>query len=263
MPQGAFVLQRDTEVPRFFDIRTRAGIDAPEDQLTLAMEIDRTRFQLDQLYPHSTEGNAEAKRQIGALFGIASLGLVGDHAQPAVASRALQNLKDEVLLREAGRVKNNYMGKLGYTAFALGLIALYCWCIALIFDLTGNDPGGERGWSKPWQTFALLWMGCMAGVWISFGARKTIFRFEDLTLLEADRVEPALRLMFAGIITSGMGAAFYIRMVEVNVGNVSTAHLALPENPMLALFLGFVFGFSELMLPQEFSKQAKMFFSQK
>ena len=153
-------------------------------------------------------------------------------ARPAqLAVRALQNLKEEIVLRETGRVKNRYITRLGGAACICSLLSVIIWGIAYVLDwrMLEFQP---HNWSQAWQTFALLGTGCMFEVWISFGARKTIFRFEDLAAPEADAMEPCVRLLFAGIIA--MGAAFYMRIIEIYIGTFSTAQLEYPPDPLLA-----------------------------
>jgi hypothetical protein len=66
--------------------------------------------------------------------------------------------------------------------------------------------------------FFALWSGCMAGVWLSFGARKATFKFEDLHIPEQDRLAPVIRLFFVGLLTIILGFAFSVGAVAVNIG---------------------------------------------
>jgi hypothetical protein len=55
----------------------------------------------------------------------------------------------------------------------------------------------------------------MAGVRLSFGARKTSIRFEDLHILEEDRLEPLVRLVFAGLLTLVLALLFSTQAVTI------------------------------------------------
>jgi hypothetical protein len=117
--------------------------------------------------------------------------------------------------------------------------------------------GVGNPWATPLSCFALLWLGCMAGVWLSFGYRKTLFQFDDLIVIEADRLEPTVRLVFAGLMTLLIGAFFYKKAITIVVGEVSTAQIA--DDPMIALILGAVCGFSELVLGTKVAQRAGAF----
>ena len=143
----------------------------PESQLELRDEVDKTLTTLRLLFADDKERFEEYFR---SLLALAQLGLVGDSANPKLAMRALASLKNEVLAREGARVKNQYMKKLGFASLVLGVPTLL---IASIVSSCFPDYGQLSG-------FLYLWGSCMAGVWLSFGARKVILSFDELAILE-------------------------------------------------------------------------------
>jgi hypothetical protein len=104
------------------------------------------------------------------------------------------------------------------------------------------------------MSFLLLEAGCMAGVWVSFGARKTVLAFEDLHILEQDRLEPIVRLIFAGLLTLILGLLFSTQAIEVTLGAIKSAEFV--NHPAIALLFGLLSGFSEQALSAQVGKQA-------
>jgi hypothetical protein len=105
--------------------------------------------------------------------------------------------------------------------------------------------------------FLLLWIGCFAGVWLSYGIRKTTFSLADLTRSDDDRLEPQIRLVFAGLLTMLIGMLFALGLVELSVGSVSLTDIT--TSPLLAFLVGAFCGISELALPVSLGKQATRF----
>lgn len=243
MAQGAFIVSRDTHDPRDirFEVNGAYAGDIPEEQLDLRDEVDRALLVLRHLFP---EGDARFEMPFRSLLSLSQLGLVGPAAQPTLAGRALAALKAEVTVREAGRVKNQYMKRLGLRAVLLGAPALLLGGVLLLWaDL---DPALSH--------FLFLWAGCMAGVWLSFGARKMRLAFEELHVLEEDRLEPMVRLVFAGVLTLFLGLLFATGMVAVVVGEVSTA--AVNTDVRVSLLIGLACGLSEQVLSTKVTQQA-------
>jgi hypothetical protein len=246
---GAFVVSRDAEEPRDIRFEIAAGKGPPsKEQVALKADIESVLTVLRLLFSDKNEFETYFR----PLLSLAQAGLVGDHAQPEVAAGALTALKNEIVAREGGKVKNRYMKTLGLRALYLGgsvlivAIALYA-----IPRLRGWMPGADF---IVFNNFLFLWSGCMAGVWSSFGVRKTLLRLEDLPILEEDRLEPKIRLIFAGLLTMMVGLFFSLKVVTINLGPITTDQIN--TNVKLALLIGLLGGFSEKALSSAVAKQA-------
>ena len=248
MAEGFFVVSQDPADKRniLFQTKTGGGVP-PEDQLSLKAQVEQTLVVLQMLFEQDENKFSQV---FHPLLSLAQCGLVGNSAQPEVARPALVQLRAEVVAREAGNVKNKYLRQLGVRAawFAGPSVILG----AILFCKLGMNP---------WSSFCALWTGCMAGVWLSFGARKTVLGFDDLNILESDRLEPSIRLIFAGLLTMILGLLFFKKAVVVTVGAVTTSDLA--TDIPVALIIGCLAGFSELALPGKVAKQAALFLDQK
>jgi hypothetical protein len=248
MAKGAFVVFQDTQNPRDIHFEVRSTESVPEDQLSLRDGIDRTLTVLQMLFP---EPHGRRYREYyQPLLSLAQAGLVGDTAQPGLAARALVTFREEVTAREAGKVKNKYMRILGKYALWLGGLPLLAG-----LSISHSRPGAVLG------SFLLLWSGCMAGVWLSYGARKTLFRFEDLNIPEEDRLEPWVRLIFTGLLSLAFGLLFSTGAVSVTIGKISTEEFV--GKTQVALLIGLILGFSEQTLPTALAARAASFFPSK
>jgi hypothetical protein len=97
----------------------------------------------------------------------------------------------------------------------------------------------------------------MAGVWLSFGARKTYFKFEDLHIPEQDRLEPLIRLFFAGLLTMMFGLMFSTHALTITIGGVDSSQFT--SSPEIAILIGMLCGFSEQALSSQLTKHASSF----
>jgi len=242
MAKGLFVVSRDKDNPRDILFNTRNNITEldDEDQLSLRDEIDRTLAVLRILFKDDDEN---FNYYFSPILSLAQAGLVGDNAAPKVAKRALNELKNEIVAREGGKVKNKYMKELGKKALSLAIPAVI---IAIVLDFFTILPSIV--------VFLFLWSGCMVGVWLSFGVRKTILKFENLAVIEEDRLEPTIRLIFTGLLTTMIGLLLFTEVIKINVGSVSSTDLS--SNISVAILIGMICGFSEKALPDKIKEQA-------
>ena len=241
---GSFIVSRykDDESEILFQLAP--GVEekgVPEDQLALKAEVEAALVTLKLLFE---DDQRTLEHYFQQLLSLAQVGLVGAAAQPAAAKRTLQSLKEEVVSREGGKVKNKYMILLGAHAAGWALVGLLVYAG---YSMSGNPDSLIAN-------LALLWVGCMVGVWISYGYRKTTLGFADLAIPEADRLYPSVRLVFAGLLSLFVGFAFYKKVLILNIGDISSQSIA--SDPIVALIIGTMCGVSELALPSKVVKQA-------
>lgn len=240
--QGWFTVAQDAQDERDIAFGLVPGLqgEPPEDQLSLKSDVEATLTSLRLIYLHD---DASYKQFFRQLLALAQAGLVGPHAQPIVATRALLSLKADVVAKEGAKVKNRYMRELGRTALVLAAVPLAIYVVIGLLDLDSAVRG-----------FALLWVGCMAGVWLSYGYRRATITFADLAIPESDRLEPFMRLCFAGVLTEAIGLMLFKQVISVEIAGLATASLA--TDPAVALIVGLVCGISELVLPGKVAKRA-------
>ncbi len=203
---------RDTENHKDIHFKQIALADdeaIPDEQLKLRDDVDSVQTTIRMLFEDHQEKFEEYFR---SLLSLAQLGLVGTSANPSLATRALSSLKQEIIAREGGRIKNQYMKELGKTSLVFGLPALLIGVLLhqFVIDLVVL------------KSFLFLWVGSMAGVWLSFGTRKIELSFEELNILEKDRLSHSIRLIFAGILTIVIGLLISTKAVTLELGGLST-----------------------------------------
>jgi hypothetical protein len=249
MAKGCFVVSRDPQNARDIDFSLLPAVGpVPDEQLRLRDEVDHVLTVLRMLFD---EKDTRYEEYFRPLLSLAQAGLVGDSAQPELGLRALTSLKGDVTSREGGRVKNKYLKVLGYQALIVGGPALL---LGLGAAFVVQDQPLVRN-------FLFLWAGCMAGVWLSFGARKTVFAFDDLHIPEQDRMEPLVRLVFAGLLTVIIGLLFSTHAVEVTLGAIKSSDLE--KRSDVAILIGMLCGFSEKALSSQVGRQASALLAEK
>lgn len=243
MAKGAFIVAPDPGNPKdiLFKVASEDVKEIPEDQLLLRDEVDRALTVLRTAFRDDEKRFAHYYRQ---LLSLAQTGLVGNAAQPEFARRALLVLKGDIVASEGSAIKNRYMKVLGSRALTLAVPGVM-W--SLITDLFSADK-------MVIGYFGLLWAGCMSGVWLSFGARKTVIEFEHLHIMEEDMLEPYVRLAFAGLLTIIVGLLFSTKAVTVTMGSLTSADIV--SRPDVAILIGMLCGFSEKALSTKVASQA-------
>lgn len=104
--QGYFVVSENKD--ELFDIKCElhpehAKESIPTEQETLYTEIESTNNIIKSL--HNTKDEIKSK-YFNKLLSLSQAGLVGETAQPNLASKSLIKLKDEMVLVEGQRIKN-------------------------------------------------------------------------------------------------------------------------------------------------------------
>ncbi len=249
--KGYFIVFRDTEHKddiHFRQIELSGDESIPEEQLQLRDEVDKASTSIRMIFLNEPE---KFEQYFRSLLALAQLGLVGDSANPNLAARALASLKHEILAREGGRIKNQYMKVLGKYALAFGVPVLI---LAVLVNIFFNEQ-------TLLQSYLFLWVGCMAGVWLSFGSRKIELKFEELNVLEKDRLNPSIRLIFAGLLTIVVGLLISTESVVFELGGLSTSQFQ--TNIQVALLIGILCGISEQVLSTKISQHASDFIGAK
>lgn len=212
----------------------------PAAQRELKNEAERALRIINALY-HRTADTRKREEAVAKLTALCQVGLVGKEASPSVARDALRALESDIVEREAGPIKNHYMRKLGLWAggFALASGAAYFFC--------DHFPSVPFEQIYRYRTMFLLWSGAMVGSWASFASRKIILQFSDLVALEEDRIEPPLRLLFAGILTVILALSFATGVADVTIGDFQAS--AAMQSGAIAFLLGAFAGLAEKILP--------------
>lgn len=213
--QGCFVVAQNKDEK--FDIKCElhpeyAKETIPIVQESLYVEIENTNNVIKSL--HNTKEDVKSK-YFNKLLTLSQAGLVGETAQPSLASKSLDRLKEEMILVEGQRIKNDYMKKLGIKVVILCCIAFALYLLFSYWKITNSIA-----------MYSLCFIGALIGTWVSFGARKFSITFEQLSLIEEDMMSPWIRLFYIGICSIIFLLFLNTQIINIGVGNVSTTTIA-------------------------------------
>jgi uncharacterized membrane protein YqjE len=213
-------------------------------------DIERTLSLILSIYarPHDISKRDEAAAK---LLKLAQLGLVGPSPATSEAIAALTVFKHDIVNREGGRIKNDYMLLLGKWAAGFGIVSASAF---FIFDSWPRLPPEQI---FHYRNIFLVLTGCMAGAWASFASRKVGLVFEDLAALEDDKLEPPLRLLFAGTLTMILALIFVTGFANVVIGGFDASKLL--SSGSVALLAGALAGLGEKALPAAMMQRANSF----
>jgi hypothetical protein len=225
----------------------------PQDQNDLQASVSDVLTVVKKLYlPDNAKPLPPFRFFYTRLFLIAQLGLEGN-AAPAIAKAGLDRLTQELIDAEGGRVKNQHLARLGVRAASLA--ALFT-AVYLVLCLPGWKAMLAAIYvdAQVARSFMMLWVGCFAGVWVSYAIRTTTFTLRDLVITDADRLQPFVRLVFAGILTAALGLVLALDWGDLKLGRISLGGFV--ENPTEGLLFGLFCGVSELLLPNMVGQRA-------
>ncbi len=189
------------------------------------------------------------REYIEQLLGIAQVGLMTSEPSRVEFARSdLQRLKQLFVLREGGIVKNTYISH-------LFIWSGICTSVFILLYVFVRDHGVHMGSDPAWwgqllyatRNFNLLAAGTAAGTWLSFSLRRQELAFEDLAVLEPDRLVPAVRVIYMVGLATVVGLLLFSGAVVAGIGNV-TGDKGMQDHGTWALLLGLLSGIAERAL---------------
>lgn len=209
---------------------------------------------------NGNSGNSDEskkKEYIMKLIDIGQVGLVGELAQPKLATTSLELLKNEICLEVGGKIKNRHMRVLGYHAILLGFIALiYIFLLSEAFDLGKLGAVGtflrkffEVDFSKlGFNSSSIIrilwaWIGAMIGTWLSFGIRNIELKFENLAVIEKDQMNTFIRLCFMGVIAMVILVFLTSGIITLEIGGFTVDDIL--TRPDYQCIIGIICGLAE------------------
>jgi hypothetical protein len=244
--------------PPHIDFAPRPEVEIPDDYSTLQSDIERTLTVLVVLFGSRTSiwafpdrkrrREQKFKEYYNKLASIALTALGQD--QVRLGRLALSGLQSEVVAREAGHVKNAYIRRLGAYAFLLGVptVAFYFLC------------RHSEHWTilYRFREFISMLAGSLLGAWLSFSIRRVTLSFWDLSSLEEDLLDPGIRLLFVGGLTTAVGLLLSTKAVVISIGLFNTNFLNVGT---FAVLIGILCGVGEKGLSTTIARRASDFVS--
>lgn len=252
------ILVRDVEIP--------ASVGALKTEIDTALNIIKAviaeRLSRIRWWNFIQNRNATLAQHdyIKQLLGIAEAGLMtGDPSRAVFALGDLQRVKALFVLREAGKVKNSYVMRLWWASALVTVLFLGLYYLAKTHAADGWGP--TRAWSGvifDFRNFHLLAAGTAIGTWISFSLRRQELTFEDLAVLEPDRLDPFFRILYMIGLASLVGLLLFSGAIIAGVGDVKGLE-AMHFRGSWALLLGLLSGVAERALGSAVSRSGAGF----
>jgi hypothetical protein len=189
---------------------------------------------------------------------IARFGL--QNGQVDLARQALAGLREEFVMQQAGRVKNNYVRRL--LVVAVGWAATFAAMLAVAYLLAflGKVTVADR-----WPLFTSAAIGAAIGTWLSFSIRKVELGFTDLANLETDLLTPFYRVVFVVALTMCVCLLFATGAINLVIGSLKTdvfkSPIATGPDCLISLLVGMLCGISERSLAGAVAGRSETFVS--
>ncbi|MFE9082304.1 hypothetical protein [Bacillus mobilis] len=208
------------------------AVELPEIDKELYSTVENVTTVIKNL--HGTSEKIK-KTYFKRLLSTAQIGAVGANPSPELALSSIRLLKEDILTTEGHRIKNNYMTKLGIASLiSIGL----CWLVYLILDYLAVSPLDT--------SYFNIWSGSMIGTWVSFGARKFNISFEELSIIEEDKMAIYIRLPYIGVCS-----LIFLLFLNTNIFSFKIGEFSLDtlnKNHELQLIIGVLAGLLESKL---------------
>lgn len=236
------------------------GPEATAEQASLSFEIkkaydvvdivmDRRRQQnrknlpglLESVSQNKKQGMTVRKNYVHQLKEIADEGLLSVHTT-VYAAQKLELFKEAFVQREADRVKNHHVKVLGYWTVMFAAAFLVLIGLTLLPVVETSFLADKLAKSR---VFLLLSVGACVGTWLSFSLRRVNLGFDDLILLEPDRLNPTARIIFVVILTCIIGGILDLQWIQISFAGKP---LTLSDPIESALLIGTFCGIAERSL---------------
>ncbi|HHD2969846.1 hypothetical protein ACV3K4_04370 [Clostridium perfringens] len=208
--QGCFIVSKNEDIE--YDIKFSKYSEHCKDGIPkIQMELYQASEEISNVIRRLIDTDKSKKDEyFDKLLSATRAGLVGETAEPEEALKSLDILKNEMIANESGRIKNDYMTKLGKKAFVLILVSLFIVLLINKFNIFYLNK------------YFFIFQGAMIGTWVSFGARKIELSFEELGRIEVDSLRPLIRLIFIGICSIIVYLFISCGIVSFEIGGFSS-----------------------------------------
>ncbi|MEO5332662.1 MAG: hypothetical protein H7839_11620 [Magnetococcus sp. YQC-5] len=220
------------------------------DMDSLREDVESTVGSLHTIFKNTSDKKFQA--YFDRLLALAQVGLMGENPLPLKAQRALDSLKKEINTQEAPVIRMNYLKKLGLHAIVQSLV---CVVIVWVIGFFSLHKGYFEG--KEIMNCGVMWIGCMAGVWLSVSMSPASSNLDSLQLIARDASEPSIRLIFTGLLTIFIALLLKAGVVEIKLGGLQTATFL--TDFKISLLLGMFCGLGEKALSTTVSQRVDQF----
>jgi hypothetical protein len=250
---GAFIVYRDNNNGRDIAFRIKHGHQTiPDEQTSLKNEIETSLTVIQTVFPDNPKwvsflrmrDRRKFEEYFHKLLALAQVGL--QFGQVPVARQALAALQMEFEYREGAIVKNTYLRRLLFYSSSMVLVVISMYIVV-------REYAPHDSLVYHFRNFFLLIAGSSIGTWLSFSIRRVQLRFFELAVLEEDRLNPGIRLLFVCGLTFTIGLLFWLEVVVINIGKFDTNFT---NSGTKAVLIGLLCGIAEKGLSTAVSRRA-------
>jgi hypothetical protein len=184
------------------------------------------------------------------LHGAAWMGLELEFTKLAVLT--LNEVRNDFFVREAGRIKNMYVRRLGGWTAAAAIVLILAYIGFYTRHFTSD-------WGYEHKSFLLAACGAAIGTWASFSVRQVQFTFDDLVMIEEGSLDPPMRILFVIVLTMAACLLFWNGAINIEIGNLKTQSEPFRHSGSIALLIGLFCGLSERALATAIAGRAAAF----
>jgi hypothetical protein len=245
--QGAFEIQ---DLPdEEFDLRPAPHHrhPIPADQVMLSQDVYETKnilklLQENNWFGESPQQGGAYREFINRVKEAAKVGCIGDDVETELATKAISQIRADILRRVGRRLAFRYLGFLA--AWASGgaviglLVAAWGYAEPLFQKL------GHYGW---------VIVGAMAGAWFGVAVRRWGIVFAELPDFLNVKSEPFVRMLFVAVVASILALFLDLGVLTIKLGEVNLGEFA--GRVQIALLLGFIAGMSERAVSKQLMDQ--------
>lgn len=168
------------------------------------------------------------EQYITELVGIAQVGFIGENPSIESALKGVENLKENILESQGHKIKNAYHISLGIHSICfLAFVWLIYLSLLKVFAINVEIA-----------VFIVI-TGALIGQWLSFGARKWTFNFEDMVNIEQDKMSKSVRIVFIILSSFMLYIILTSNLIEFKFGGFTSESLTTWNSQLL---LGFIAG---------------------
>ncbi len=228
-------------------------IDAVCSTVKSVMADRRSRIGYRNIIERTDAVNIAEEDYMEELVGIAKVGLLTtEPTRVAFARSDLERFKLYFTIREAGIVKNAYFddlfrwcGLCSFLFIMLYIISRTQVFVPLLIPIAIHGSLTEFLYDT--RNFHLFAAGAAIGTWLSFSLRRPEMKFEDLAVLEPDRLTPRARVSYTVGLAGFVALLLFSGAVVVGIGDVK-GEAALHSHGSWSLMLGLLAGIAERAL---------------
>lgn len=166
------------------------------------------------------------------LIEVAEVGLKANHVKTRTAAKALEQIRQGVILRKGVAIKLTYLLQLAIWS----LYGIFAGLILVFFAGTGNIPATLAG-------YGWVLIGAMVGAWMSVASTRSTLAFHEIAEYLSSTREPIVRLLFVGFLAMTLALLITYGVITLDMGKASLADFH--DKRGVAVLIGLIAGIGE------------------